>query len=161
MCPWSGSTLIRCPLDVKMSVWWTSFLSIMVFVTLWRWLPLDQSELFCTHFNSKHYPPFLKVQSWWSTFSDVWLWLWPCPTRTSTYAIVVLRSTNTWLLATASIRSCSSCTTTWSFDTGILSLICCFMNSYVKHISTGWRVCSAAWGNTIGSAWDSSSCACA
>ena len=57
MCPWSGSTLIRYSLDLKTSVWWTSFLSIMAFVTLWPWLPLDLSEPFCTHFASKHYPP--------------------------------------------------------------------------------------------------------
>ena len=59
MCPWSGSTLIRYPLDLKMSDWWTSLLSIMVFVTPWPWLPLDPSEPICTHFTNKHFPSFL------------------------------------------------------------------------------------------------------
>ena len=57
MCHWSGSILIRYSLDLKTSVWWTSFLSIMAFVTLWPWLPLDPSKPFCTHFTSKHYRP--------------------------------------------------------------------------------------------------------
>ena len=150
MCPWSGSTLIRYTWNLKMSYWWTSFLSTMVFVTPWPWLPLDPSEPFCTRFTSSH--------SSLGTVSLVHL------LRCTTMAMA---------LSNKDVHQChhpSSVLRHLAFGNSLnsvllllfsnlklryrylLSLIC-----WIYKLSAGWRVCSAAWSNTIRPAWDSSS----
>ena len=161
MCPWSGSTLIRYTWNLKMSYWWTSFLSTMVFVTPWPWLPLDPSEPFCTHFISKHYPPF-------SIGTVLLVHLLRC----TTMAMALSNKDVHQCLRRSSVHKHLAFGNSPNSVLPLLysnlklryryfpSLICCFMNS-VKHISAGWRLCSAAWGNTIGSAWDSTPRTCA
>ena len=147
--PLEWEYLNQVPIGLKMSVWSTSFLSIMVFVTLWPWLPLDPSEPFCTHFISKHYPPFLigtvllvhllRCTTMAMALSNKDLHQCHCHSSVHKHLVFGNSPNSVLLLLYNNLKL------RYRY---FLSLICCFMNS-LKHLSAGWWVCSAARGNTI------------